>query len=144
MKKNNGLSFFVPKKETGLDVILINTGISAGFPSPAGDYKQERISLDKELIKNQEATFFARVSGESMVNAGLEDGDLIIIDRSIEPSNNKIAVCYIDGEFTVKRLRVKKDKIWLQPENSKYQPIEIKDDNELIIWGIVTNVVKKL
>ena len=123
---------------------MINTGISAGFPSPAGDYKQERISLDKELIKNQEATFFARVSGESMVNAGLEDGDLIIIDRSIEPSNNKIAVCYIDGEFTVKRLRVKKDKIWLQPENSKYQPIEIKDDNELIIWGIVTNVVKKL
>ena len=144
MKKNNGLSFFVPKKETGLEVILINTGISAGFPSPAGDYKQERISLDKELIKNQEATFFARVSGESMVNAGLEDGDLIIIDRSIEPANNKIAVCYIDGEFTVKRLRVKKGKIWLQPENSKYQPIEIKDDNELIIWGIVTNVVKKL
>ena len=144
MKKNNGLSFFVPKKETGLDAILINTGISAGFPSPAGDYKQERISLDKELIKNQEATFFARVSGESMVNAGLEDGDLIIIDRSIEPSNNKIAVCYIDGEFTVKRLRVKKGKIWLQPENSKYQPIEIKEDNELIIWVIVTNVVKKL
>ena len=144
MKKNNGLSFFVPKKETGLDVILINTGISAGFPSPAGDYKQERISLDKELIKNQEATFFARVSGESMVNAGLEDGDLIIIDRSIEPANNKIAVCYIDGEFTVKRLRVKKGKIWLHPENSKYKPIEIKDDNELIIWGIVTNVVKKL
>ena len=82
--------------------------------------------------------------GNQWVNAGLEDGDLIIIDRSIEPSNNKIAVCYIDGEFTVKRLRVKKGKIWLQPENSKYQPIEIKEDNELIIWGIVTNVVKKL
>ena len=94
MKKNNGLSFFIPKKETGLDAILINTGISAGFPSPAGDYKQERISLDKELIKNQEATFFARVSGESMVNAGLEDGDLIIIDRSIEPANNKICLLY--------------------------------------------------
>ena len=109
MKKNNGLSFFIPKKETGLDAILINTGISAGFPSPAGDYKQERISLDKELIKNQEATFFARVSGESMINAGLEDGDLIVIDRSIEPTNNKIAVCFIDGEFTVKRLKVKKN-----------------------------------
>ena len=144
MKKNNGLSFFIPKKETGLDAILINTGISAGFPSPAGDYKQERISLDKELIKNQEATFFARVSGESMINAGLEDGDLIVIDRSIEPANNKIAVCFIDGEFTVKRLRVKKGKIWLQPENSDYKAIEIKEDNELVIWGIVTNVIKKL
>ena len=144
MKKNNGLSFFIPKKETGLAAILINTGISAGIPSPAGDYKQERISLDKELIKNQEATFFARVSGESMINAGLEDGDLIVIDRSIEPTNNKIAVCFIDGEFTVKRLKVKKGKIWLQPENSNYKGIEIKEDNELIIWGIVTNVIKKL
>ena len=144
MKKNHGLSFFIPKKETGLDAILINTGISARFPSPAGDYKQERISLDKELIKNQEATFFARVSGESMVNAGLEDGDLIIIDRSIEPSNNKIAVCFIEGEFTVKRLIVKRNKIWLKPENSSYKPIEVKDDDQLIIWGIVTNVIKKL
>ena len=98
----------------------------------------------KELIKNQEATFFARVSGESMINAGLEDGDLIVIDRSIEPANNKIAVCFIDGEFTVKRLRVKKGKIWLQPENSDYKAIEIKEDNELVIWGIVTNVIKKL
>ena len=144
MKKNNGLSFFVPKKETGLDAILINTGISAGFPSPAGDYKQERISLDKELIKNQEATFFARVSGESMVNAGLEDGDLIIIDRSIEPANNKIAVCYIDGEFTVKRLRVDKGEVWLQPENPDYPIIKITEENDFVIWGIVTNVIKKL
>ena len=144
MKKNNGLSFFIPKKETGLDAILINTGISAGFPSPAGDYKQERISLDKELIKNQEATFFARVSGESMINAGLEDGDLIVIDRSIEPTNNKIAVCFIDGEFTVKRLKVDDDCIYLMPENSKYKSIKVTGDNQLIIWGIVTYVVKKV
>ena len=144
MKKNNGLSFFVPKKETGLDAILINTGISAGFPSPAGDYKQERISLDKELIKNQEATFFARVSGESMVNAGLEDGDLIIIDRSIEPENNKIAVCYIDGEFTVKRVVTKKGNLYLKPENENYKEIKIIEGNELIIWGIVTYVIKRI
>ncbi|MFL2620641.1 MAG: LexA family protein [Flavobacteriaceae bacterium] len=95
-------------------------------------------------MKNKEATFFARVSGESMINAGLEDGDLIVIDRSIEPSNNKIAVCFIEGEFTVKRLVVKRNKIWLQPENSSYKPIEVKDDDQLIIWGIVTNVIKKL
>ncbi len=143
MKKKNTLNFFTPSHGK-LEAILINAGISAGFPSPAGDFKQERISLDKELIKNKEATFFARVSGESMVNAGLEDGDLIVIDRSLEPTNNKIAVCFIDGEFTVKRLQVKKNKIWLKPENKNYKAIEVKEDNELIIWGIVTNVIKKL
>lgn len=143
MKKKNTLNFFTPSHGK-LEAILINAGISAGFPSPAGDFKQERISLDKELIKNKEATFFARVSGESMINAGLEDGDLIVIDRSLEPTNNKIAVCFIDGEFTVKRLQVKKNKIWLKPENTNYKAIEVKEDNELIIWGIVTNVIKKL
>ena len=143
MKKKNTLNFFTPSHGR-LEAILINAGISAGFPSPAGDFKQERISLDKELIKNKEATFFARVSGESMINAWLEDGDLIVIDRSLEPTNNKIAVCFIDGEFTVKRLQVKKNKIWLKPENTNYKAIEVKEDNELIIWGIVTNVIKKL
>ena len=143
MKKKNTLNFFAPSHGR-LEAILINAGISAGFPSPAGDFKQERISLDKELIKNKEATFFARVSGESMINAGLEDGDLIVIDRSLEPTNNKIAVCFIDGEFTVKRLQVKKNKIWLKPENTNYKAIEVKEDNELIIWGIVTSVIKKL
>ena len=143
MKKKNTLNFFTPSHGR-LEAILINAGISAGFPSPAGDFKQERISLDKELIKNKEATFFARVSGESMINAGLEDGDLIVIDRSLEPTNNKIAVCFIDGEFTVKRLQVKKNKIWLKPENTNYKAIEVKEDNELIIWGIVTSVIKKL
>lgn len=144
MKNKKKLNFFTPTSDNNLDAILINAGISAGFPSPAGDFKQERISLDKELIKNKEATFFARVSGESMINAGLEDGDLIVIDRSIEPANNKIAVCFVEGEFTVKRLIVKKDRIWLNPENSNYKPIEVKDEDRLIIWGIVTNVIKKL
>jgi DNA polymerase V len=144
MKNKKKLNFFTPNSDNNLDAILINAGISAGFPSPAGDFKQERISLDKELIKNKEATFFARVSGESMINAGLEDGDLIVIDRSIEPANNKIAVCFVEGEFTVKRLIVKKDRIWLKPENSSYKPIEVKDEDRLIIWGVVTNVIKKL
>ena len=144
MKNKKKLNFFTPNSDNNLDAILINAGISAGFPSPAGDFKQERISLDKELIKNKEATFFARVSGESMINAGLEDGDLIVIERSIEPANNKIAVCFVEGEFTVKRLIVKKDRIWLKPENSSYKPIEVKDEDRLIIWGIVTNVIKKL
>jgi len=144
MSKESNLNFFIPDNESTLDAILISSGISAGFPSPAGDFKQDRISLDRELIKNKEATFFARVNGQSMIDAGLEDNDLLVIDRSLEPSNNKIAVCLIDGEFTVKRLRVEKERIWLQPENPSYSSIDVTEENQLIIWGIVTNVIKKV
>ena len=144
MREESNLKFFIPDWESSLDSILVSSGISAGFPSPAGDFKQERISLDRELIKNKEATFFARVNGQSMIDAGLDDNDLLVIDRSLEPVNNKIAVCLIDGEFTVKRLKVEKGKICLQPENSNYKSIEITEENEFIIWGIVTNVIKKV
>ena len=138
------LTFFTPQKTDSLGAILVDTGISAGFPSPAEDFKQERLSLDEVLIKNKEATFFARVSGQSMINAGLNDNDLLIIDRSLEPEHNKIAVCFLDGEFTVKRLRVERDGVWLQPENDDYKPIKITKDNQFVIWGIVTNVIKKI
>ena len=143
MKKEK-LNFLIPKKENNLGQWLIDQGISAGFPSPADDFKEIRISLDKELVKNEEATFYARVSGDSMQGAGLENGDLLIIDRSIEPSNSKIAICFVDGEFTVKRIKIESKKVYLIPENKKYSPIEINEENELIIWGIVTYVIKKL
>ena len=123
---------------------MVQEGISAGFPSPADDFKELRISIDQEVVRNEEATFYARVSGESMQGAGLDDGDLLVIDRSMEPQHDKIAVCYIDGEFTVKRLKVAADGVFLIPENPKYQPIKVTEENELIIWGIVTYVVKKL
>ena len=116
MKKENKLEFFIPKKENGLGQWLAEEGISAGFPSPADDFKETRISLDRELVKNKEATFYARVSGDSMVEAGLEDGDLLVIDRSLGPENGKIAVCLIDGDFTVKRIKKEKEKIYLIPE----------------------------
>ncbi len=79
-----------------------------------------------------------------MVGAGLDDNDLLVIDRSLEPAHNKIAVCFLDGEFTVKRLRVEKDGVWLQPENENYEPIKITEENDFVIWGIVTNVIKKV
>ena len=91
-KSTQDLTFLTPKKKNSLGAIIANDGISAGFPSPAEDFKQQRLSLDEELIKNKEATFFARVSGQSMINAGLNDNDLLIIDRSLEPENNKIDV----------------------------------------------------
>ena len=144
MNKNKKINFFIPKKENGIGQWLAGEGISAGFPSPADDFKETRISLDKELVKNKEATFYARVDGDSMIGAGLNNGDLLVIDRSLNPENGKIAVCLIDGDFTVKRIKKEKGKVYLIPENKKYQPIEIKEENELIIWGIVEYVIKKI
>jgi len=138
------LQFFSPKTYDSNGAIFIDTGISAGFPSPADDFRETRISLDEELIANKEATFFARVSGQSMIGAGLDDNDLLVIDRSLEPENNKIAVCFLDGEFTVKRLKVRGEEVWLQPENPNYPIIKITEENNFIIWGVVTNVIKKV
>ncbi|MDG1698171.1 MAG: translesion error-prone DNA polymerase V autoproteolytic subunit [Polaribacter sp.] len=138
------LTFFTPKTSSGNGAILVDVGISAGFPSPADDFRETRISLDDELIQNKEATFFAKVKGQSMIDAGLDDNDLLVIDRSLEPTNNKIAVCFLDGEFTVKRLRVEKNDVWLQPENPNYPIINITEENDFVIWGIVTNVIKKV
>ena len=144
MKKKNSLNFFTPKRGNSVGQWLSEEGISAGFPSPADDFKEIRISLDRELVKNREATFYARVSGDSMVGAGLEDGDLLVIDRSMNPENGKIAVCLINGDFTVKRIKKEKHKLFLIPENKKYKKIEIKEENELVIWGIVEYVIKKV
>ena len=143
MKKEK-LIFLRPKKGNSIGQWLVEQGISAGFPSPADDFKEIRISLDKELVKNQESTFYARVSGDSMLEAGIDDGDLLVIDKSLSPENGKIAVCFIDGDFTVKRIVKEKGKLYLKAENKKYKSIEIREGNELIIWGIVEYVIKKL
>lgn len=142
MKSTTTLHFYSPDTSNKADVWLAEEGISAGFPSPADDFKEVRISLDKAVVKNEAATFYARVAGQSMVGAGLDDGDLLVIDRSLEPIDGKIAVCFVDGEFTVKRLKVDKDCVWLMPENAQYKPLQVTEENELIIWGIVTHVLK--
>lgn len=142
--QSKNLTFFIPEPKDNTGASFIDSGISAGFPSPADDFKEERLSLDEALVKNKEATFYARVSGQSMIGAGLDDSDLLVIDRSLEPANNKIAVCFLDGEFTVKRLRVDGSEVWLQPENPSYPIIKITETNDFIIWGIVTNVIKKV
>ncbi len=139
------LVFFTPNTDPNSRLFLSShAGISAGFPSPADDFKELRISIDQEVVKNEEATFYARVAGDSMQGAGLEDGDLLVIDKSIPPEDNKIAVCFIDGEFTVKRLKVEQDCVYLIPENKKYKPIKVSEGQALQIWGIVTYVVKKV
>lgn len=138
------LTFFSANQEQNGAIPISNNRISAGFPSPADDFKEKRISLDHTLIKNKEATFYARVSGKSMIGAGLDDGDLLVIDRSLEAEHGKIAVCFLDGEFTVKRLHIEKNTITLMPENDSYKPIKVSKDSDLLVWGVVTYVIKAL
>jgi len=138
----NIIDVFSADTETELALPFVEGGISAGFPSPALDFIDLKIDLNKHLIKHPSATFYGRVKGFSLKNAGIDDNDLLIIDRSLEPANGKIAVCYIDGEFTAKRLIIKHKEVWLMPENEAYQPIKVEEGNDLIIWGIVTHVIK--
>ena len=142
-KESAGLTFYTPAAPSSKQPI-IEGGISAGFPSPADDFKEIRISLDENLVRNKEATFYARVSGESMIGAGLDDGDLLVIDRSLEAKDGKIAVCFIDGEFTVKRLKITGNTLYLMAENARYKPIEVNEENNLLIWGVVTYVIKAM
>ncbi|NHN26646.1 translesion error-prone DNA polymerase V autoproteolytic subunit [Flavobacterium jejuense] len=144
LDKDNKLHFFIPSFDNGTELPYISEGIKAGFPSPASDFEETKISLDSFLIKNKEATFYAKAIGNSMTGAGIDNGDILVIDRSLEPSDNKIAICYIDGEFTVKRIKITNQKLFLQPENDSYKPIEVLEENEFMIWGIVTYVIKKM
>ena len=117
--------------------------VRAGFPSPADDM-HERLDLVKLLVRHPASTFFFRISGTSMVDASLDEGDIIIVDKSLEPHDGSIAVCYIDGEFTVKRVVRTKQGISLQPANTSYPAITVTEQNNCIVWGIVTYVIKKV
>ena len=137
------VEFFPADTSTALDIPIVSTKIPAGFPSPASDFEENSLDLNTFLIKHKTSTFFAKVSGDSMKNAGVHDGDLLVVDRSLEASNRDIAVCYLNGEYTVKRLVFENDAVWLVPENDRYEAIKVDSGNELIIWGIVISVVKK-
>lgn len=120
--------------------------VKAGFPSPAEEIR-ERLDLVKLLVQHKASTFFFRVNGVSMVDAALDEGDIIIVDRAVEPYNDCKAVCYIDGEYTVKRVEMGEGRVRLMPANelnTKFQPIEVTADNDFLIWGVVTFVIKKM
>ena len=136
------LDFYTPDFTTELELPYVDVGISAGFPSPADDFIELTIDLNRELIKHKDSTFFAKVKGNSMKNAGIFDGDLLIIDKSLEPQDGKIAICQIDGDFTVKRIKKENDVVWLIAENEDYKPIKVTEENELMIWGIVIHSIK--
>lgn len=143
IKSMRNLDFYTADFSTELELPYASK-ISAGFPSPAEDYMDMTLDLNKELIKNPNATFYARVKGNSMQNIGIHDGDVLVIDRALEPVNDTIAVCFIDGEFTVKRVHVEKERCYLLPENPEYPAIPVHEDNHFMIWGIVTYVIKKM
>lgn len=115
--------------------------VSAGFPSPAEDYVEGKLDLNEHLIKNPTATFFVRVTGNSMEGAGIYSGDTLIVDRSINPKHGSVVIAVVNGELTVKRLSKKNNKITLYPENTNYKPIEITMDMEFEVWGVVTTVI---
>ena len=128
---------------SSLPLQFADEGIKAGFPSPAQDYLEQAIDLNKELIRHPASTFYGRVVGDSMRDEGIEEGDILVIDKSLELLNDDLAVCYIDGEFTVKRVRLEPDAAWLVPSNSNYPLIKVTKDNEFMVWGIVTYKIKK-
>ena len=138
------LDFYTADLATSLELPLFAAGVSAGFPSPAEDYVEIALDLNRELVKHPAATFFARVKGSSMIDAGIEDGDLLVIDKALEAKNGDIAVCFLDGEFTVKRLSVRDDGIYLVPANAEFKPIRIIEENDFLVWGIVAYVIHKL
>ncbi|MDR1085819.1 MAG: translesion error-prone DNA polymerase V autoproteolytic subunit [Deltaproteobacteria bacterium] len=118
--------------------------VSAGFPSPAEDYIEDFLDLHKLMVKNPPATFFLRVSGTSMLGAGIADGDLLVVDRSVPAVSGRVVVAAWDGELTVKRLRIKDKKIYLVPENDHYPSIDITGREDTAVWGVVTYVVRKI
>jgi DNA polymerase V len=144
VKKPSQLTFYQPELESDLAIPYIAEGVAAGFPSPATDFLETTIDLNKELCKNPLSTFYIKVKGNSMIDAGINDKDVLVVDRSIEPKNNAIAICFIDGEFTVKRIKIEKDCAYLMPENNDFSPIKVTTENQLIIWGIVTYVIKSI
>ena len=138
--KSDSLELFTPNLSS-VELPFVG-GVVAGFPSPADDFVYESIDLNKLIIKHPDATFYARVKGQSMDSDFMED-DLLVIDRSLEWSDNKIALCFIDNEFTLKRIKLEDGKCFLIPSNNNFPVIEVTDESEVLIWGIVTYSIKK-
>lgn len=138
------LKIWKAKNSKTLSLPFFTAAVQAGFPSPADDHIEDRLDLNELLIQNKTATFFVRVEGHSMKNAGITHGDILIVDRSITPSNHSVVIAVINGEFTVKKLHRTQEKIFLVPENEEYPLIEVTEEMDCILWGVVTFVIHPL
>ena len=125
------------------ELTLLSHRISAGFPSPAADYAEEGLDLNRYLIENKPATFMFTVKGDSMMGAGICDGDKVVVDKALEPKHNDIVVAVVDDEYTIKRLYQLRGRVELRPENPEYQAITFGEDAQLQVWGVVVGVVRK-
>ncbi|MCX6999083.1 MAG: translesion error-prone DNA polymerase V autoproteolytic subunit [Candidatus Sumerlaeota bacterium] len=133
---------FENRKRQELPLFLAN--VPAGFPSPADDYIDRKLDLNEYLVKHPSATFFVRVEGESMINAGIHCGDVLIVDRALQATDKKIVIANVNGELTVKRIRKIKNKLFLAAENPDFEPIEVKEGEQFEVWGVVTYVLHQL
>jgi DNA polymerase V len=131
------------KQDDKVNISLFLSLIHAGFPSPADDYVDNVLDLNELVISHPAATFFVRVKGTSMINALINEGDVLVVDRSLEAFDRAIVVAILDGEFTVKRLRKTHDALYLLPENPEYKPIQITDESDFQVWGVVTYIIHK-
>ena len=131
----------VYKINSAISVPLFLSPVSAGFPSPAEDYIEKNLDLNELLIKHPAATFFVRVSGDSMRGAHIHDQDILIVDRSLEPSNGKIVIAVIDGNITVKRLQICHQAVYLLAENQEFPPLLVNPEEGIYIWGVVTHII---
>lgn len=127
-----------------LSLPLYSSKVPAGFPSPADDHMEGKLDLNTHLVKHPTATFFVKASGDSMIGAGIHDGDILVVDRSLEPRQSRIVIAAVDGQLTVKRLKKKGKKIFLVPENKKFRSIELNENNDVKVWGVVTSVIHKV
>ena len=141
-KQKKIIKIYSIEKNSNIQIEFVGT-IKAGFPSPANDFLKEKIDLNRYVSLHADATYYAKVDGISM-EGEFSDGDLLVIDKSIEPIDGKIAVCYIDGEFTVKRIKIEDKRCLLIPTNSDFPIIEVTDGSQFQIWGVVSYVIKKV
>ena len=125
-------------------ILLFTERVAAGFPSPADDYLEGPLDLNKHLIRHPAATFFVRVTGDSMIGAGIHSGDMLVVDRALEPVDKRVVIAVVNGELTVKRLCRQNDRLVLIPENDEYEPILIEKETDYEIWGVVTSVIHPL
>ena len=142
MKHLISLEIFKPDTSSEVTLPYAEQGIQAGFPSPAQDYISEYIDLNREIVRHPASTFYSKVSGDSMIDEGIDPGDLLVIDRSLEPADGDLAVCCLDGEFTLKRIHLAPGAVWLIPSNESFDPILVTPDHRFEIWGVVTHTIK--
>ena len=141
--KGQHLSFYSLNSDV-LDIPFYQSNVPAGFPSPAEDFMDLDLNLQAYLVQHPSATFCVRVTGDSMQNAGIFSGDVMVVDRALEPKNNTIVLAVLDGEFTVKRIQKKGSQLFLKPENQTFNPIEITEEMDFKVWGVVTHIIHKV